>query len=311
MPPPTLSNTTSEVEGAQSANNHILTHTGLPANTIVPHPRSREFLLQSSPPVPTSKRMCRPKPPPVLHSEDSSSDTDSSGPDGDGSLSGESMESDIQAPAKRPRISTITTQSSTRTTTLSTMEARMTVEDERTPPGSIAVTAPSESADLQPDTPVDLVRADDVAGVHAGSIPPIGMNSTNATIPPATIESAIVAESADGRIEHNPDMSPTADARPITAVAVFPISLSVIDPDKVPVFLRSHGTGNRRVDIFKYLDDVKDSHFQRVLLYYLNFKINDKSNSPGSLPTAKRPPEIAQWTSRARPASLPDYAKGK
>ena len=187
----------------------------------------------------------------------------------------------------------------------------MTVEDERTPLGLIAVTAPSELADLWPDTPVDLVRADDVAGVHTGSIPPIEMNSTSATIPPATIESAIVAKSADGRIEHNPNMSPTTNARPITAVAVFPISPSVIDPDKVPVFLRSHGMGNCHVDIFKYLDDVKDSHFQQVLLYYLNFEINNKSNSPGSLPTAKCPPEIAQWTSRACPASLLDYAKGK
>jgi len=31
----------------------------------------------------------------------------------------------------------------------------------------------------------------------------------------------------------------------------------------------------------------------------------------GSLPTVKRPAKISQWSSRARPASIPNYTKGK
>ena len=95
----------------------------------------------------------------------------------------------------------------------------------------------------------------------------------------------------------------------IPTVAPPPVSLCPIDSGKVPAFLRSHGTGNRRVDIFKYLYERQDPHFRQVLLHYINFEANDKSGANGSLPTTNRPPEIAQWTGRARPASLPDYEK--
>lgn len=105
---------------------------------------------------------------------------------------------------------------------------------------------------------------------------------------------------------------PIADPQSVTApVSPPPVLLScVTNPSEVPAFLRSHGKGNRRVDIFNCLYGDKDPHFQQVLFNYLKFEINDKSSENGSLPTANRPPEIVQWTSRARPASLPDFTKG-
>ena len=79
--------------------------------------------------------------------------------------------------------------------------------------------------------------------------------------------------------------------------------------EKVPAFLLSHGTGSRQVNIFEYLNNHQDPHFRRVLYHYINFKANDKSKMSGSLPTTDRPPEISLWTSRARPANLPDYKR--
>ena len=309
---PTL---TSEVKEDRFVNGPLPTRVESPANTTILHTRPRKSPFQGKPSVMAGKRKHEPKPPSIRHSEDTSSDPDDAGDlSGDGSSSGESIDSDVQTPAKRPRISTITTRSSARTT-YNAAEARIAVEHEGTPPAS---TTPSESANLQPPgTTVDLMGVDDATSdpppidTHAGSILSTGTDSTRATIPPATAENIIATESADDGSEHNLDMLPIADVCPIATVAVPPTSLSVTDPDKVPPFLRRHGTGNRRVDIFEYLNRVKDPHFQKVLFHYINFEINDKSNSPGSLPTAKRPPEIAQWTARARPEGLPDYTKGK
>ena len=90
-----------------------------------------------------------------------------------------------------------------------------------------------------------------------------------------------------------------------------PVSLDDIDVATIPTFLLRHGTGKRQVNIFNYLKSVKDIHFQRVLVHYLHFEINNKSGLGGSLPTAGRPVEIGQWSSRARPPGLPDYTKGK
>ena len=89
-----------------------------------------------------------------------------------------------------------------------------------------------------------------------------------------------------------------------------PVSFDTIDEASVPDFLLRHRKGKRVVNIFDYLKRVEDPHFQRVLFHYLHFEINDKSGMSGSLPTAKRPAEISQWSSRARPANLPDYMKG-
>ena len=90
-----------------------------------------------------------------------------------------------------------------------------------------------------------------------------------------------------------------------------PPPLTAIDEKRVPSFLRSHGKGKREVDIFNYLNRVKDPRFQQLLMHYIRIEANDKSGVAGSLPTAKRPVEISVWTARARPASLPDFTKGK
>ena len=309
LPPPAL---TSEVGGAQSANEPLPTRAESPANTTTPHTMSHKTSVQRKPSVLTGKCKHRPKPPPTQHFEDTSSDPgDASGLDGNGSSSGESIDPDVQTPAKRLWISTISTRSSARATTPSAAEARITVEHEGTPPDSIVVTTPPESADLQPSgTPADLMGVDNATNdpppidTHAGSIPSTRADSTRATTPPAT-------EFTNGGSEHDFNRSPITDVYSIATVAVPPTSSSVTDPDKVPAFLCRHGTGSRHVDIFEYLNRVKDPHFQQVLFHYINFEINDQSNSPGSLPTAKRPSEIAQWTARARPEGLPDYTKGK
>ena len=85
---------------------------------------------------------------------------------------------------------------------------------------------------------------------------------------------------------------------------------SSADKPRVPAFLISHGKGKREVNIFRYLKEVQDHWFQQILLYYILIESNDKSGVNGSFPTAKRPVEISQWTSRARPATLPEYTKG-
>ena len=311
--PPTLPNTTSEVERTQSTDDPLPTHTGFPASTTVLHARSHRSLFLGEPSVLASKRKHEPKPRPILDSEDTSTDTDNpSGLDGDGSSSGESIDSDAQAPAKRPRTSVVTTRSSARTATLSIAEVRIAVQHEITPPDSIAVTTPFESADPQPlDTPVDSMDVDDVTSGPPPMNTYAGMDLVKAITPPVTTKNTIAIESAEGGSEQNPDMSPITDACPIVAAAAAPTPLGVIEPDEIPAFLRTHGTGNRRVDIFGYLNDVKDPRFQQVLFHYFKFEVNDKSTSPGSLPTAKRPPEVAQWTARARPAGAPDYPKGK
>jgi hypothetical protein len=85
------------------------------------------------------------------------------------------------------------------------------------------------------------------------------------------------------------------------------VSLDDINEANVPAFLLRHGKGRRQVNIFDYLRKVEDPHFQEVLLHYLRFEINDKSQTGGSLPTTNRPVEISQWTTKARPAIIPDY----
>ena len=85
--------------------------------------------------------------------------------------------------------------------------------------------------------------------------------------------------------------------------------LDDIDVADTPAFLLRHGTRKRQVNIFDYLKSVKDPHFQRVLFYYLRLEISNKAGLSSALPTTGRPIEISHWSSRARPASLPDYKK--
>jgi len=98
--------------------------------------------------------------------------------------------------------------------------------------------------------------------------------------------------------------------------AVTPTACSLLAPETlvdtadVPAFLLSHGKGKREVNIFAYLNEVEDSHFRQILFQYIKFEANDKSGVSGTLPTGGRPPEISQWTSRARPSNLPDFRRG-
>ena len=88
-------------------------------------------------------------------------------------------------------------------------------------------------------------------------------------------------------------------------------SMGDINEESVPAFLLRHGKGKREVNIFDYLGKVQDLRFQQVFYHYLCFEINNKSKAAGSLPTTNWPVEIGQWSSRARPASLPDYTKDR
>lgn len=90
-----------------------------------------------------------------------------------------------------------------------------------------------------------------------------------------------------------------------------PASWDDIDEKGIPAFLLRHGSGKREVNIFEYLRGVEDPHFQQVLLHYLHFEMKNKSGKGGSLPTTGRPVEISQWSSRARPANLPNFKPGK
>lgn len=90
-----------------------------------------------------------------------------------------------------------------------------------------------------------------------------------------------------------------------------PVPLNAIDETGAPAFLLRHGKGTREVNILKYLKKVEDPYFQQVLYHYLRFEVNNKSVTGGSLPTANRPLEISQWSSKARPETLPDYTKGR
>ena len=144
----------------------------------------------------------------------------------------------------------------------------------------------------------------DGLSAHAENIIPIEVGTPPAT---ATTTTDITSTEPTRKRVIRPDSQSL-----VAAVTSAPVQFSkVINPSEVPAFLRCHGKGNRRVDIHDYLNKVKDPRFQQILFNYLRFEIDNKSSANGSLPTASRPPEIVQWTSRARPASLPDFTTGK
>lgn len=244
------------------------------------------------------------------HSEDipTESDTDG-GIDGDGSSSGDSIHSDDPAPTKRPRIHT--TRSSTRTTTPNTTSHPVLIN---------TATLPSDP--VGPQSPTALTEPMDVGDVSNDSHRGEGETLSSPLFKPERDpQSENDAPSATASVDSTTNPKSTESGHstgPISmtdsqfTITTPPASLPTpIDPLKVPGFLRSHGKGNRKVDIFKYLNKVEDPFFQQVLLNYLKFEINDKSGITRLLPTANRPPEIVQWTSRARPDNLPDLSKSK
>ena len=181
-----------------------------------------------------------------------------------------------------------------------------------------AITVPTLPTNPQPhNPPVHTVEmTSDLPGEgtsHANhKAPDISPGEVDGASNEIEVTLATVTEAATSTTERElaAGSSPTVNP-PITATATLPpVSSHVIDLEKVPAFLRCHSKGSRKVDIFNYLNELQDPHFQQILFHYVNFEINDKSNGNGSLPTASRPPEISQWSSRARPANLPEYAKG-
>jgi hypothetical protein len=128
-----------------------------------------------------------------------------------------------------------------------------------------------------------------------------GVLTSNSPSPPVVSE---------GVITSNPSRHVLSDGVITSSSPSPPASLSNIDVGTVPAFLLCHGKGKRTVNIFRYLNDVQDPRFRQVLVHYIRFEISNKSGVHGSLATAKRPVEISQWSSRARPAGLPDYTKG-
>ena len=265
-----------------------------PANTNGSRANYRPRPTRIEPSVPTStsvikkrKHAMKPNDSHAIRYFEGSTDEDDTGYiSGDGSSSGESIPSNAPGNAKRQRTSTIKTRSSAQTPA-----PDLTIENPLEPPPLALATVDIAQLSLLTNptaavpTPTDaqLTGAPPDATNNETShvdIPRIGTGST-------CVE-AVVADT--------------------NAVAT---GARVIPDSEVPAFLLSHGKGARQVNIFAYLNEIKDPHFQQLLFHYVQFEANETSGASGTLPTAKRPPEISQWTSRARPSYLPDYTKGK
>lgn len=172
--------------------------------------------------------------------------------------------------------------------------------------GATATAAPIPQADLHPPDP--LVESVDKPLTNL-EVPAVSPNEVDGLSHEAEAAPTTITEIIPVRPELTTRSTPIANA-PITAATTPPPVLPCpIDAEKVPAFLLSHGTGGRRVNIFGYLNELEEPHFQQVLFHYIHFEFNDKSNVNGSLPTAGRPPEISRWTSRACPAYLPGCAE--
>ena len=209
--------------------------------------------------------------------------------------------------------------------------------DTRTPSPTLRIdvlATPISSPDLRPaDILEDTVDVSPNGDSTLAETPATHNTGTEVAVSPnaedtvtTDTEDAVAADTGDivantkGVITVNSGTTSTPTAEPIKASSTAdptphtPPSqalLSVIDEASVPTFLLSHGKGKRAVNIFRYLQDVGDPRFQRVLFYYLRFEINHGSGASGSLSTTNRPAEIGYWSSRARPANLPDYTRGK
>lgn len=255
-------------------------------------------------------------------SEDTLSDSDrGSDPEGDGSSSGDSIHSNDPIPAKRPRIYKIATRASAKASRSIIANSGVSINHEDGPPASIDVAViaspPGTSNPRLLDTSMDSVDDDTACGLsRAGSrtlsVPSTGVPSTTVSLNKDASPAAVESSGTIGvGIDQIPKPLLNLHPQPTTPTATSPPELLDIDPNKVPAFLRSHGKGSCWVDIFRYLDKVEDLDFRCVLCNYIKFETNDKSGISGTLHMAKRPTEIAQWTSKARPAGPLDHTKGK
>ena len=324
-PSPALPNPGPVVDSSTPADDTPSTHVGSLAPTITRQANYRPRPTKKSIPVLDTKK-CKHTVGPgrIRFFEDPASDEDEEfdDPEGDGSSSGESVSSN--PPTKRQRTSRVVTRSSACTPT-----SDAGVED--TPNSD----TPSPVCDLLSDTsttPTDSIGLRP-AGVRVGATG-IGPGVTHDTRVPLATDADVrlaayamtcpdtdVEAVADTEVnaaiatQVNPAAT-TSTTHPATTLTTTshpsspPELSSGADKPRVPAFLISHGKGKREVNIFRYLDEVQDHRFRQILLYYILIESNDKSGVNGLLPTAKRPVEISQWTSRARPATLPEYMKG-
>lgn len=250
---------------------------GSVATTTTLQARYRPLTAQdaSSNPAPRIGKRKKATTRPIRYFEDTPSE-DGEGDEygGDGSSSGESVPFDDRAQVKRLRVS-----------------------------GTTAAVTPISPSSLRPPDShannMDASRADP----QAPEVSPAEESGTSHEVETA-------AETDTSEPEHITGPAPIMDFPITMAVVPPPVSARPIDMEEVPAFLLSHSKGSRQVNIFKYLNELQDPHFQQVLYHYIKFETGDGSNANGTLPTAGRPVEISQWTSRARPANLPDYKKG-
>lgn len=174
---------------------------------------------------------------------------------------------------------------------------------------------PADASDSLPTSPHgDEMEVDDVSPVETeGSdadpaVDIITPSHHDAEPRTPAVERAHTIVTASGVTDTAPllrsSVTASSDSPPQT-------SLNEIDVERIPTFLRRHGKGKRQVDIFGYLNEVKDPRFKNVLLHYIRIEVNGTSGAKEALATTKRPLEISQWSSRARPACIPEFTKGK
>jgi hypothetical protein len=297
----------------------VSTNVQLPATTIAPRANYRARPTTKVPAVPaqaSNKRKHSTKSRPMTYfgdAEDEEEDEEEEDKDGgncsgDGSSSGESASSDAPARAKRQRTSRIVTRSSIRTPALSSTSPAPAI------PGQL----PSVVSNANTSDPINDSSTNDVAmSIQTPDLQPASISGDSVCSLSEGISRASIGTPTD-TIETSPAETeatcdelntPSAAAEP--AVPPSPVLSYDINADSVPAFLLHHGKGRRAVNIFSYLSEVKDPRFREILFHYIRFELNDKSGVNGSLPTSKRPTEVSQWTSRARPANLPDYTKGQ
>ena len=311
---------TSIPERFQSAERTVIAPPGF-ANTAVNQAKYRALPPRDNPStdIPTTrkrKHVSTSKGSRPIHYFEGSSDEDEGGgyQSGDGWSSGESIESNAQTNTKRQKTFGIVTRSSARTPDLDVSDR------EHSDPASPTPTIPAPLPMVTASATVTANKATSATTTDPTNPQLSGIADAGAIEPPTVNTS---------QVDNLPRAEPTAvthtDSTPTTAdltadgslSAVIPttppvaIPATAIDVADVPAFLLSHGKGKREVDIFAYLNEVQDPHFRQILFHYIKFEANVNSDTNGTLSTKKRPAEIAQWTSRARPSNLPDLGTEK
>ena len=233
---------------------------------------------------------------------------------GDGSSSGDSISSQAPVHQKRRRTSRVATRSSIQILATGGAPTSENLMDVDTPPRDTpSVEEDTAFADSNRASKQDLIvtnphdSTDTDAPVATDTEHPVTTNADDPTNTDAN-NSATNAEDPTVTNSNNPTNVGT-ELSTIARPAFSSASLDDVDEASIPTFLLHHGKGKREVNIFGYLSKVEDPLFQQALFHYLRFEINELKGA-GSLPTINCPAEIGQWSSRARPASLPEYTKG-